>query len=644
MMALTPNYFSLRPLRRKSSNSSLRSVNSVSSISSISSIASLSGGLNSLRNKLKGKMKRKRKMCDEECSGKSKRKRHGSFGNITNLSSVVTPGRVKSASGTLTRTNSLRMIRSPTTEFIKPYSGPALTPSKVREHMVWQKTVDPFVLEHMPPALVRRQEAIYELLQGEKELVEDLTLVLKVFHGPMKQLGLVSEGELSLIFGNIEELVSVHQSLVDKLIALQNQIGVYDSVAETVTEWIPTLHCYSAYCSNQIYAKEVFDQISQKSDVADFLERCRASSFSRKLDLWSFLDTPRRRLPKYVLLIKNIVRMTLPTHADKMGLQRAIEGLHTVLSAVDKATGRAKCDKYKSRLVFLQDKHDTTDIQSATSLLCDGPLKNKNGTKVHGLLFDTVFLLTRQLQKEKIHYQVYRTPISVSDIEVEDLPEVRVGGSFKRTFSTTSSGDVSKNFFRVWEGDSQGYTLSVQSGTKKQWIDSILNAKKALSANKMLSPRSLPAVPRLEINSTVGAGNDVTAQNDDVVVPATPTVSRPTSPPLEFITPQAKQPKSRTSSLVDYTPTEEGGKKLREALNVDPCGTPNGPLRTPVSRMSDPGTPTSNQENCLNTINQMTPFSATSPKLMLRTDEHVLRLVMDEAPASSPTLTKTSTV
>ena len=54
----------------------------------------------------------------------------------------------------------------------------------------------------------------------------------------MKQLGLVSEGELSLIFGNIEELVSVHQSLVDKLIALQNQIGVYDSVAETVTEWV----------------------------------------------------------------------------------------------------------------------------------------------------------------------------------------------------------------------------------------------------------------------------------------------------------------------------------------------------------------------------------------------------------------------
>ena len=57
---------------------------------------------------------------------------------------------------------------------------------------------------------------------------------------------------------------------------------------------------------------------------------------------------------QYVLLIKNIVRMTLPTHSDKMGLQRAIEGLHTVLSAVDKATGRAKVfiSKFLFKLFF----------------------------------------------------------------------------------------------------------------------------------------------------------------------------------------------------------------------------------------------------------------------------------------------------
>lgn len=224
--------------------------------------------------------------------------------------------------------------------------------------------------------------------------------------------------------------------------------------------------------------------------------------------------------------------------------------------------------------------------------------------------------------------QVYRTPIPVSEIQVEDLPEVRVGGSFKRTFSTTA-GETSKNFFRVWEGDSQGYTLSVQSGTKKQWIDSIMNAKKALGAKvgAEIEP-SLPA-PELPI---VG--------NDDVIVEvlSTPTSNIPTepaSPPIEFITPQAKQTQSRSG--VDYTPTTSGGKKLREEISE----------QTPSSRF--PVTPTcalrENKENCESVANQMTPLTVTTPKLTLRTDEHVLRLVIDEAPTPvSPSLGKTSRV
>lgn len=61
---------------------------------------------------------------------------------------------------------------------------------------------------------------------------------------------------------------------------------------------------------------------------------------------------------------------------------------------------------YKSRLLFLQDKHNTEELKNATALICDGPLKNKNGTKLHALLFDTVFILTRQLQKQTVMYQV----------------------------------------------------------------------------------------------------------------------------------------------------------------------------------------------------------------------------------------------
>ena len=43
---------------------------------------------------------------------------------------------------------------------------------------------------------------------------------------------------------------------------------------------------------------------------------------------------------------------------------------------------------------------------------------------------------------------------------------------------------VSRNFFRVWEGESSGYQLVVSNGNKKQWIDAIRTARKTYEKNK----------------------------------------------------------------------------------------------------------------------------------------------------------------
>lgn len=58
--------------------------------------------------------------------------------------------------------------------------------------------------------------------------------------------------------------------------------------------------------------------------MQDFLQRCLESPFSRKLDLWSFLDIPRSRLVKYPLLLKEILRHTPAEHADVGSLEEAV--------------------------------------------------------------------------------------------------------------------------------------------------------------------------------------------------------------------------------------------------------------------------------------------------------------------------------
>lgn len=58
--------------------------------------------------------------------------------------------------------------------------------------------------------------------------------------------------------------------------------------------------------------------------MQDFLQRCLQSPFSRKLDLWNFLDIPRSRLVKYPLLLREILKHTPNDHADRQLLDEAV--------------------------------------------------------------------------------------------------------------------------------------------------------------------------------------------------------------------------------------------------------------------------------------------------------------------------------
>lgn len=92
----------------------------------------------------------------------------------------------------------------------------------------------------------------------------------------------------------------------------------------TASSQLPGLNAYKDYCSNQLAAKALLDQKKQDRRVQDFLQRCLESPFSRKLDLWSFLDIPRSRLVKYPLLLREILKHTPPDNPDTASLERAV--------------------------------------------------------------------------------------------------------------------------------------------------------------------------------------------------------------------------------------------------------------------------------------------------------------------------------
>ncbi|XP_077464529.1 rho guanine nucleotide exchange factor (GEF) 3, like isoform X3 [Stigmatopora argus] len=348
-----------------------------------------------------------------------------------------------------------------------------------RNSQCWSDTVDS---HNLTAKEIRRQEVIYELTEGERQLIEDLSLVKKVYYEPMLKLDIMSESELRHIFGTLDSLIPLHEDLLSRLERLRGSKKTVGEVAPTLMNWFPCLEAYVAYCCNQ------------------------ESSFSRKLDLWNFLDLPRSRLVKYPLLLKEIQKCTPAEHPDEFTLPNALEVIQSIVAEVNKKTGEAECQFYRRGLIYLEDFQRLPEIQQSRFLYCHGELKSNKGLRLHVFLFELALVLTRPGEdREGGHvFQVYRQPLPNASLNLEVIPdgEAAGGGSFRGAF--TGGNDKVKNCFRVSSrGRSKAHSYSLQANdsfSKQQWITCLRQAvvqsrdRKAHSRQLLAPPHADPSL------------------------------------------------------------------------------------------------------------------------------------------------------
>uniref|UniRef100_A0A8C2PXA1 Neuroepithelial cell transforming 1 n=1 Tax=Cyprinus carpio TaxID=7962 RepID=A0A8C2PXA1_CYPCA len=482
------------------------------------------------------------KELEEPCT-----KRVRPLGRVTSLANLISPvknGAVRRFGQTL-QASFRGDGRSPGVPQQKPCSKAAApTPPKRRNSTLWSETLDVHQKGTFSTKEIKRQEAIFELSRGEQDLIEDLKLARKAYHDPMLKLSIMSEEELTAIFGDLDAYIPLHEDLLAHLAKATGQDGTVGQIGKIVVDWLPRLNAYRAYCSNQLAAKALLDQKKQDPRVQDFLQRCLESPFSRKLDLWSFLDIPRSRLVKYPLLLKEILRHTPPDHPDTASLEQAISIIQAVLADINMKKGESECQYYIDKLEYLDDRQKDPRIEQCKSLLCHGELRNKSGTKLHVFLFTEVLVLTRPVTRNDRHcFQVYRQPIPVQDLVLEDLQDgdVRMGGSFRGAFSNGDKGKVddsqrqadhifllsfrvsfcsleylfpplAKNIFRVrFQDSSQGQSHTLQVNDifhKQQWLNCLRTA--------MLTQKDSP-LPESESLSTPASNEVCTKRRSSTV-------------------------------------------------------------------------------------------------------------------------------
>ncbi|XP_070977020.1 neuroepithelial cell-transforming gene 1 protein-like isoform X1 [Oncorhynchus clarkii lewisi] len=445
----------------------------------------------------------------------------------------------------------------------KPCSKAAApTPPKRRNSTLWSETLDVHQKGTFSTKEIKRQEAIFELTRGEQDLIEDLQLARKAYHDPMLKLSIMSEEELSHIFGDLDAYIPLHEDLLAQLARATGPDGTVGQIGQIVVSWLPGLNAYRDYCSNQVAAKALLDQKKQDRRVQDFLQRCLESPFSRKLDLWSFLDIPRSRLFKYPLLLKEILKHTVPEHPDTPHLELAITIIQDVLSDINMKKGESESQYYIDKLEYLDDRQRDPRIDQCKSLLCHGELRNKSGTKLHVFLFTELLVMTRSVTRNEHHcFQVYRQPIPVQDLVLEDLQDgdVKMGGSFRGAFSNS---DKAKNIFRVrFHDPSQGQSHTLQVNDvfhKQQWLNCL---RSAISVHHpadaaVTTPASSPAADAHSKRRSSKISSIIHTEEADENCPLTPagatsatsSLCGDETPSPTSSSPSSSSPSSRSSS------------------------------------------------------------------------------------------------
>ena len=432
------------------------------------------------------KPKKRRSLATNGCT------RRPSFSNLLSSSrkSQASPGSIEKPRRSLKKSFSFRGIISSSApkSADKPYKRPPPTGSTTgsrntstsvnrRLSSYWFETVDVDKVQELNKMELDRQEAIYELYKGEEELVSDLSMVRNTYKKSMNKLALLSEKDLEQIFGHIDQLIPLHQSFANALRANRHPDGTTEDVGQAVLQWIPKLEGYKSYCANQVYAKALLDVKRRQPRIDDFLQRCQDSPFSRKLDLWSYLDVPRSKLVKYPMLFRSIQKVTPIEHDDHFYMEKAIQEVNCIIERVDQETGRAKCQFIKDKLEYVDDKQRSPLIQKSTSVICDGKLKNSKGSKLHVFLFNKILVLTRQITRgSQLSYQVYRQPIPVSDLISDDTSDSEgSNSSFRSPFTSSTRHKHCITVQHATRGHS--YTLTANDEhDKRQWMMSIRNA------------------------------------------------------------------------------------------------------------------------------------------------------------------------
>ena len=249
-----------------------------------------------------------------------------------------------------------------------------------------------------------RKRILEEIISTERSYVNDLNLILNYFHPQIEKSKLISNEEINLIFKDTQSIFSCHAHFLDNIFTRGFEYSV--TISDVLIEFSQFFKLSKHYIGNIPKITSIIKKISSSPVLDEIIKHCPNNNTFR--DLMSFLITPVQRMPRYLLFIRELVKVTPKSHPDFASLKVAFEKLDTITRELENAEdfnqtkfNILNIEKRLTNNLKLTDK--PREVITSTKITLQ---KNKNGGYIHQF---TDSILITSLEKNSTEKPLYHS-------------------------------------------------------------------------------------------------------------------------------------------------------------------------------------------------------------------------------------------
>jgi len=283
----------------------------------------------------------------------------------------------------------------------------------------------------MAEKLLHRNKALQEIYTSELSYVASLQLLNNFYVIPMQVDSMVrkqfTDKDVQIIFSSVNTILDVSKGLVKEL---EDRLAKWPSVqlfGDIFIRLAPVMKLYAEYVNNFDSAVNRVKAIMATPEGLAFFETCKAKSRS-SLDMNSLLIMPVQRVPRYELLLRELIRFTEETHVDYNNLVQAMESIRQVNAYINKK--KKDIDSRQKLSVIQKEVKGCPNLVLAHRYYVrEGPLQVSSIHKQHTGLF-YFFLFNDMLMATKkgklFHHHDYIFSIELAGAVVKRVADTQM--------------------------------------------------------------------------------------------------------------------------------------------------------------------------------------------------------------------------